>query len=234
MVGTVLALARYPVKSMAGERLPSAEVEARGLAGDRSWATYTAEGFPGSGKSTRRFRRVDDLLSLRAHLADDGVPRVVFPDGDEHRADDAAAASALTSLLGQPLALRPETAVSHHDDSPVHLVTTAAVRRLEQLHGQPVDVWRFRPNVVLDVDGIGFVEDDWQGRELALGEEVVLRLGPPMPRCVMVGHEQPHEGLPAEGRLLKTLGLVHDVEFGLQAFVARGGTVRVGDAARLL
>ncbi len=87
---------------------------------------------------------------------------------------------------------------------------------------------------MVDVDGVGFVEDSWKGRELALGDEVVLRLGPAMPRCVMVGHEQPHEGLPEEGRLLKTLGRAHDVEFGLQAFVARGGTVRLGDVARLL
>lgn len=234
MVGTVRALARYPVKSMSGERLQQADVVERGVVGDRSWATYTAEGFLGSGKSTRRFRRVDDLLSLRAHLADDGVPRVVFPDGRELRADVSVAADALSALLGQPLTLRPEAEGSHHDDSPVHLVTTAALRRLEQLHGDPVDVWRFRPNVVLDVDGVGFVEDDWKDRELALGDEVVLRLGAAMPRCVMVGLEQPHEGLPADRRLLKTLGLVHDVEFGLQASVARSGVVQVGDVARLL
>ena len=234
MVGTVLSLSRYPVKSMAGERLQQAEVDARGLVGDRSWATYTAEGFIGSGKSTRRFRRVDELLSLRAWLGDDGVPRVVFPDDSEHRADDPAAAHALTALLRQPLQLRHEADVSHHDDSPVHLVTTAALRRLEQASGAPVDVARFRANLVLDVDGVGFVEDDWQGRELALGPDVVLRLGPAMPRCVMVGLEQPPVGLAEDGRLLKTLGRVHDVEFGLQAFVVRGGALRVGDRAALL
>ena len=234
MDATVAALARYPVKSMAGERLQQAEVVERGVVGDRAWAAYTAEGFIGSGKSTRRFRRIEDLLSLRAHLGDDGVPRVAFPDGGDHRADAAPTADALSALLGQQLALRPETAVSHHDDSPVHLVTTAALRRLEQLHGEPVDLWRFRPNVVIDVDGVGFVEDDWSGRELSLGDEVVLRLGPAMPRCVMVGLEQPHEGLTEDGRLLRTLGQVHDVEFGLQAAVARPGTVRVGDVARLV
>jgi uncharacterized protein YcbX len=233
VVGTVAALARYPVKSMTGEQLTQAVIVERGVVGDRSWATYTADGSIGSGKRTSRFRRVDDLLSLRASLADDGVPRVTFPDGREHRADDPAAAEALSALLGQPLELRPEAAVSHHDDSPLHVVTTAALRRLEQLHGEPVDVARFRPNVVLDVDGVGFVEDDWHGRELALGD-VVLRLGPATPRCVMVGLQQPPRGLPEDGRLLRTLGRVHDVEFGLQASVVRGGVVRVGDAAALL
>jgi uncharacterized protein YcbX len=231
VVGTVAALARYPVKSMTGEQLQQAVVVERGVVGDRSWAAYTADGSIGSGKRTRRFRRVDDLLSLRASLADDGVPRIVFPDGREHRADDAAAA--LSALLGQPLEVRPESDVPHHDDCPLHVVTTAALRRLEQLHGEPVDVDRFRPNVVLDVDGVGFVEDDWHGRELVLGD-VVLRLGPAMPRCVMVGLEQPPRGLAEDGRLLRTLGRVHDVEFGLQASVVRGGVVRVGDAAALL
>jgi uncharacterized protein YcbX len=53
-VGTVAQLARYPVKSMAGERLGEATVEHRGLVGDRGWAVYTADGGIGSGKRTRR------------------------------------------------------------------------------------------------------------------------------------------------------------------------------------
>ncbi|HEV2887924.1 MAG TPA: MOSC N-terminal beta barrel domain-containing protein [Jatrophihabitans sp.] len=64
IVGTVALLARYPVKSMRGEQLASAEVERRGLVGDREWAVYTPDGGIGSGKSSRRFRRVDGLLGF--------------------------------------------------------------------------------------------------------------------------------------------------------------------------
>ena len=229
-VGVIAALARYPVKSMGGEALAVAEVGPRGLVGDRAWATYLPDGGIGSGKTTRRFRRVDGLLGCRARL-DGTTPAVTLPDGPEYPADDPAAGDALSALLGQPLALRPEGDVQHHDDSPLHVITTAAVRRLSTLLGAPVDASRFRANVVLAVDGEDFVEDAWKGREMHLGGEVVLRLGAAMPRCAMVSMAQ--NGLPHDGRILAELGRSHDVDFGLQASVLRGGTIRTGDAARV-
>ena len=38
VIGTVKEIWRYPVKSMAGERMKSAKVSARGIYGDRGWA----------------------------------------------------------------------------------------------------------------------------------------------------------------------------------------------------
>lgn len=237
-IGRVATLTRYPVKSMDGEQLTQARFGARGLDGDRNWAVYTEDGGIGSGKTSRRFRRVNGLLGLQARMDDDaagGVPTIRFPDGAEHRADDPAAGAALSSLLGRPLRLAEESLVPHHDDCPVHLITTAAVRHLGKLIGEPIDgVTRFRANLVLEIDGTGFVEDDWSNRKLRLGEEVVLALGPGMPRCVMVGMPRPLDGLPTDGRLLKKLGQVHQTDFGLQAEVIRGGTVRPGDQATLL
>lgn len=228
--GVVAALTRFPVKSMGGENLTAAEVDERGVIGDRGWATYTEDGGIGSGKTTRRFRRVDGLLSCGARL-DDTVPVVALPGGATYRADDPAAGDALSALLGQPLVLRPESDVQHHDDSPLHVITTAGVRRIAALLGAPVDASRFRANVLLDVDGEGFVEDTWKGRELHLGQEVVLRLGAAMPRCVMVS--MPQNGLPHDPSILAELGRSHDVDFGLQASVLRGGTMRIGDVATL-
>jgi len=49
LVGTVLSLARYPVKSMGGESLERVAMTPRGLAADRAWAVYTADGGIGSG-----------------------------------------------------------------------------------------------------------------------------------------------------------------------------------------
>jgi uncharacterized protein YcbX len=37
-IGTIKEIRRYPVKSMEGETLVSAEIGSRGLAGDRAWA----------------------------------------------------------------------------------------------------------------------------------------------------------------------------------------------------
>jgi uncharacterized protein YcbX len=230
-VGVVAALTRYPVKSMAGEHLDTLAADERGAVGDRLWAAYTPDGGIGSGKTTRRFRRVDGLLDLRARL-DGGIPVITFPDGRELPADRADAAR--TGLLGRPLRLARETTVRHHDDAPLHLVTTAAIRRLEELSGQRADPARFRANLLLDVDGSGFVEDDWSGRRMAIGGEVVVRLGPGMPRCVMVDMAQPHEGLPDDGRLLKAVAAAHQLDFGLMVDVERPGTIRLGDEAVLL
>jgi uncharacterized protein len=232
-VGTVSLLARYPVKSMRGEQLDRAEIEPRGVAGDRQWAVYTPDGGIGSGKSSRRFRRVDGLLGLRAALSGSAgsAPLIETPAGHRFRADDPEADELLSAALHQPLRLAREADVPHHDASGLHLVTTAEVRRLAELLGDAVDVARFRPNLVLDVPGADFIEDGWTGRELRLGSEVVIRLGEGMARCVMVDLAQGPLG--QDGRILKVIAQEHELLLGLKAEVVRGGTVRQGDAAVL-
>jgi uncharacterized protein len=224
-VGSVLAITRYPVKSTGGEPLRRAEVTPRGLAGDRVWAVYTPDGGIGSGKTSQRFRRVDGLLDLRSRLGPGG-PVVELPDGGEVAVGDPDIDRRLSEVLGRPVAVRAEGAVPHHDDCPVHLVTTASLRRLGRLLGEPVDPRRLRANLLVEVDGEGFAEDGWTGR-LAVGAEVVLTLGPGMPRCVMVNAAQP--GLPHDSRLLKLIAREHGLDLGLQAGVARTGTIAVGD-----
>lgn len=224
-VGSVLAITRYPVKSTGGESLRRAEVTRRGLADDRTWAVYTPDGGIGSGKTSKRFRRVDGLLDLRSRLGSGG-PVVELPDGSELAVGDPETDRRLSEVLGRPVAVRAEGAVPHHDDCPVHLVTTASLRRLGRVLGEPVDPRRLRANLLVEVDGEGFAEDGWTGR-LAVGAEVVLALGPGMPRCVMVDAAQP--GLPHDSRLLKLIAREHDLDLGLQARVARTGTIAVGD-----
>jgi hypothetical protein len=239
-VGVVSHLYRYPLKSVLGERLDTAVVESRGVRGDRVWAVYTEDGGIGSGKTSRRFRRIAGLLRLRATLSDIGAdgdsPRVHLPDGRTLPVDDPRTGDELGRLLGRPLTLRAETAVSHHDDSPLHLVTSTALATLGAELGQTPEVARFRPNVVVDTLAAGLVdgypEDRWLGRELALGDEVVVGIDGGMPRCVMVTAEQGE--LPRAPHVLTTLGRVHDVEFGVQASVVRPGVLRPGDEVRLL
>jgi uncharacterized protein YcbX len=219
------------VKSVLGEELDEAVLDGRGLVGDRNWAVYTADGAIGSGKTSQRFRRVDGLLGLRASLPGD-TPELHLPDGRSVVVDDPSADHLLGEVLGRPVTLRPETRVPHHDGSAVHLVTTAALRALAADLGGPVDRVRFRANLLLDVGGIGYVEDSWTGRDLAIGDEVVLGVEGGMPRCVMV--DAAHGDLPADGRILTTLGRTHDVDFGVAAVVVRGGRICRGDPVRLL
>lgn len=232
IIGTVAGLFRFPVKSTAGEVLSSAAVGSRGLLHDREWGVYTADGGIASGKTTRRFRKVEGLMNWRSDVpAGAELPLLHSPDGDAYRVDDPAAPYALARAFGQPLALRRETNVRHHDECGVHLVTTASIRSVEWQIGGPVDVRRLRPNIVVDTQGTGFPEDGWSDGELALGPDVVLRLGPGMPRCVMV--DQPQAGTWSGPPMLRTLGRVHDVLLGLQAEVIRTGAISVGDTARL-
>jgi uncharacterized protein len=139
----------------------------------------------GSGKTTRRFRRVDGLLGLTA-TTDGGVPVVTVPDGRCARVGTPEADALVSEVIRRPLRLAEETDVPHHDEAPVHVVTTAALRRVAELLGSPVDVARFRADVVVGVPGTGFPEAEWDGRLLSLGDEVVLRPDGGMVRCRMV------------------------------------------------
>lgn len=232
-VGTVRALYRYPVKSTAGQALDTADVTPDGLRHDRRWAAYTDDGGISSGKRTRRFRPVIGLMQWHSRVEDgDDVPSLVSPEGLRYRVDDPAASEALSTAFGQRLRLRPETTVQHHDESPLHLLTTSSLAALEGAVAAAVDERRFRANIVIDTGAEPlFLEDGWTGADLVVGAEVILHLGPGMSRCVMV--DQAQAGIAAHPHVLRTLGACHDVQLGLQASARRTGTVRVGDVVSL-
>ena len=151
--GVVLRLWRYPVKSMLGERLDALDVDARGVVGDRLFALRDAAGKFGSGKSTRRFRRIDGLFGFRS-LYDGDVPVIVFPDGRPRRGDDPDVHAALSAAVGQPVTLAREAAISHLDAGPVHLLTTASLAWLAAvLPDAALDERRFRPNLLITAPG---------------------------------------------------------------------------------
>ena len=84
--GTVVGLWRFPVKSMAGERLQQVELSERGLLGDRGYALVdVATGKVASAKSVRLF---PNILACQARFvepprAGHDLPavRIVLPDG---------------------------------------------------------------------------------------------------------------------------------------------------------
>ena len=225
-VGTVVGLYRYPVKSLRGEQLAALDIEPRGVVGDRLFALRNSEGRLGSGKSTRRFRRMDGLLELRA-ASGVAAPFITFPDGTTLAGDDPAIHDRLSSHVGQVVTLAREAETSHFDDSPLHLVTTAGLRTLGL---SAAEVARFRPNIVIDAPGHGFVEDAWVGREIQVGE-AVLRITGGAERCVMIGMAQ--AVLPEKPHLLRHVADMHDTCFGVYATVVTPGVVSLGAAATL-
>ncbi len=230
-VGLVRSLHRYPVKSLTGEDLTEAYAEARGLRADRLWSVRDPDGKLGSGKSSRRFRKMDGLLLLTA-MYDGDVPVIAFPDGRSLRGDDPGIDAALSAYVGRPVGLAREQEVSHFDDGPVHLVTTSGLRAVAAAHGAPVDVRHFRPNLVVDTgEEPGFPEDGWLGRTLEVGD-ALLEVVAPMPRCVMVTMAQ--VALDGDAGLLGTVTDRHEMDFGVLAEVRRPGLLRVGDTIRTI
>ena len=116
------------------------------------------------------------------------------------------------------------------DAAVLHLLTTATLDRLGELYpaGQ-MATRRFRPNIVIDTaDGAaGFVENDWVGRTLFLGEQVQLAIREPCPRCVMI--TLPQGDLPKDSGILRTAAQHNKTHIGVYASVLRGGQVRPGD-----
>lgn len=233
MVGEVIECWRYPVKSMLGEPASELRVDARGVAGDRAYAVRDPGGKLGSGKNTRRFRRIDGLFALSAHLDEPrGLPVVAFGDGTTLRADDPAIDAALSRALNEPVALVREAETSHLDAAPIHLVTTASLAWLSQkLPGVVIDVRRFRPNLLIRAGGDTPVEQGWTGRRLRIGANVELEITEGAERCRMVS--LPQGDLAEEPDVLRVIAREADARFGVYAKVVTTGTIRAHDAVVL-
>jgi len=232
----VLELWRYPVKSLQGEQLDSAEVTRDGLEGDRRYAIYDVE--TGFGLTARR---VPELLFASARLRDDGSVDITLPDGSLARNDDA-----LSGWLGRPVTLRSldadvprryenpvvdfehererdwapfEGAPGAFHDSPgarVSLVSTATIGDWDRR--------RFRSNVLLEGEG----EDSLVGSQVALGE-AVIEVGMQIERCVMTVRPQPG-GIERDLGVLRTIARERDTCLAVGAVVTQPGRVAVGDA----
>lgn len=229
-VGTVDEVWRHPVKSLRGERLGSCRVDARGLRFDRWWALRDPDGKLGSGKSTRRFRAMPGLLEMSARLVGDRAV-IRWPDGTVATTDDPGVDELLSAEVGRPVVLASEAMVSHLDEAPVHLVTTASLAWLSDRHGGHVDRRRLRPNLLVST-AEPLIEEGWVGRTLRVGDEVVLRVTHRTQRCVMTTQQQ--ADLPTDRGVLRTLADVADLCFGVHADVVRTGTVHAGDPVLLL
>src|ERR671913_2238443 len=76
-VGSVVALWRYPVKSMMGEELNASEVTPRGLLGDRAYALV--DSLDGKVASAKNPRKWPQLFDCRAVFVDEPRPGAPMP-----------------------------------------------------------------------------------------------------------------------------------------------------------
>ncbi len=127
------------------------------------------------------------------------------------------------------------------DVSVLHLLTTSTLAELARLQPDGAfDVRRYRPNVLVQTDEPGFLENAWVGHRLALGDGAVMRVDLPTMRCIMTTLAQ--EDLPRDPSLLRTIASSNRLEIGgLGSWACAGvygdatapGTVRVGDEVRV-
>jgi uncharacterized protein len=133
-------------------------------------------------------------------------------------------------------AMPPQT---FFDVAVIHLLTTSTINRLRELYPEGrFEVRRFRPNIVVESstavseDKRDFIENSWVGKNLAIGEETVLRVIGPCTRCVMT--TLPQGDLPKDLGILRTVAKYNQVHAGVYASVHRGGgTIRRGDPVQL-
>jgi uncharacterized protein len=253
MAGSLVEIVRYPVKSLQGEALSATEIEVDGLRGDRRWGIRDEN----TGKILTG-RREPQLLFAAAVLAPDGAPVITLPTGVTCDEPGVSTDAALSEWLGKPVRLvksvgAPGAAAEYFADPtddasqaidwtmpagrfvdalPLLVLTTASLRTAAGVH--PRGDWqlrRFRPNLVLDVDGAGWVEDAWCGSSTVGIGAVALHPQEPCVRCTMVTRPQPD--VDEDRDIFRTLARNHGGRFVAWTAVGTGGTVRVGDEIRI-
>lgn len=262
LVGTVVSLWRYPVKSMLGEALDVAQVTADGLLGDRAYGLVDQA--TGKVVSAKHPRRWASLFACRATLESTSATgvKVTLPDGQQVYGPSEDADAHLTALLQRSVQLTatpPATPryeyhwpdldqLPHRDQvtdlkmpagrffdaAPLHLLTTATLDHLRTLSpGADFASQRFRPNLLI------------RPATPAVGFAErdwtghILTLGSAVKLRITeacprcVMTTLAQESLPADLTILKTALQHNQGEVGVYAEVIQGGTLRSGDTVRI-
>jgi uncharacterized protein YcbX len=202
MTGRIAALFRYPIKGFTPQKVKAAHLETDGrFPGDRQWAVEDGpSGFDPARPahiSKSRFavlHKIADVARARTNYdLESGVLEASAPGATDLRVDLNAAAGRtafaawLTEVLGEAATgpLRVLDGGGHrfldHPQGHVSVLNLASVRDFAARIERPVDPLRFRAN--LHVEGWpAWVENDWVGRELSLGD-ARTRVFAPITRC---------------------------------------------------
>lgn len=208
----VAGLWRYPVKTLAGERLEKTEVGADGFPGDRVVWVRGPEGV----RTSRRHYR---LLGLRGRSGLDGIPSI-----DGHRWDSPEALALVKRAAGEDAWLELSDEQSRFDVLPLLVATDGAVAAFGR------DVRRLRPNILIGgVEGLD--EREWPGAELHIGR-LIVRLDSLRGRCPMTTVDP--DTLERDPEVLRDIGRRFRGQLALNADVARAGAIAAGDPVRLV
>ena len=210
---TVAELWRYPVKTMAGERLQRARISSMGVEGDRVVHVEDAHGRVITSRSHPRF------LALKGTLGPDGEPLV---DGRRWESPDVAAK--VVDIVGPGASLVRFDGVERFDVLPLLVATDGAITAFGH------DGRRLRPNIV--IGGVeGLEEREWPGARLRIGK-VLIGVQDLRQRCIMTSFDpdtQVQDKAITRGIFRRFGGTL-----ALDCFVIEEGEIAVGDNVQLI
>jgi len=231
-IGHVEAIFRYPVKSMAGERLEFATLGWHGLEGDRRLAFRRID--DRSGMPWLTASKLPDLALFVPHRREDSASEdlpthIRTPDGEEMPVFGENLAKEVGRRYGAPVQMM-QLRHGIFDEASISVIASDTVREIGRLAGLSLDVRRFRPNIVVRLlRSVPFQEDEWLGGVLSFGEgddapaiAVTMR----DERCSMVNLD-PDSATPAP-EVMKAIVRANQNNAGIYGAVTRVGRLAVG------
>jgi uncharacterized protein len=236
-LGTISAVGLYPVKSMQGQFVDDAKLGFAGLAHDREYAFLREE--DATGLPWLSARQCPQLLRYQAYVENLGERHATVairtPEGDELDIRDPRLLAEVAAVAGEPLRLvRLWRRAYDSAAADVSIITTQSIQAISDAVQRPLEVARFRPNVVVEAAAEApFREEKWVGSSLAIGnggDPGRLRLTRKDPRCRIVSLD-PVTG-EEDARIHAIIVETRRNNLGAYATVERTGTVAVGQVVR--
>jgi MOSC domain-containing protein len=212
----VAELWRYPVKSLRGERLQTADVGTDGVAGDRLVHVRQQSGRV----VTSRFR--PGLLGLQGALGEDGQPLVEGLPWDSAGARELVRAAAGPGV--ELVRFRGGDHGQRYDVLPLTVLTTGMAEAVG------VDRRRFRPNIVI-AGANGLEEADWPGYGVRAGS-ALIGVRNRRARCVMTTFDP--DTLEQDPGVLRRIVHAFDGRVALDCWVVEPGRIAVGDPVEVV
>ena len=237
VVGVIVDIFRYPVKTMQGERLEVAYVGSSGILGDRAYAVALQEEKIGERKDFKKYSR---LIGFRAEYVEEPragyIPpaKITTPSGESFLTSDPYIDDKLSREFNMPVKLIKMVDKPFHDSHPIHIVTTSSILSINKITGlNDFHKIRFRPNIVVETrDAKDFPEDLWVGNRVRIGAGVELFVKKRCRRCFVTS--LPQQGLGYNPKILEYVERLREGYFGVNCYVVREGVIREGDEVVLV
>ncbi len=210
---TVAEIWRYPVKTMAGEKLQRAKLGPLGIEGDRVVHAMDAKGRVVTSRTHPRF------LGHKGSLGTNGQVLV-----DSHPWDSLDVAVEVEGIAGAGARLVRYDGPERFDVLPLLVATDGAITAFGHDHR------RLRPNII--IAGVpGLAEREWPGACLRIGKVLIgvqeLRL-----RCIMTSYDP--DTLVQDKEITRGIYRRFEGKLALNCFVIEGGEIAVGDEVELV